>query len=466
MDETNITAQEENEEMTAAAKGTFDGEENESEYAAEQANEADELLDAVPELREFLNSSDEDSEPAAEEAAAKPARRSRKTPPKVPESSQESGEGAEQGSATADAKDAAGGASEPETDAEAGPTPTRNYRQIMAENRARYEEWQAGLEARAQSVGTVMILRTAMRQRRILNGTIVSVSAMGEDAPSELSPIAVAVMCEGTIVHIPFEEIYRSFPIDMTTVNRGSSTGRREFARRETAMAEKLYGLPIPFIITSMEAPDNDPANAFIIGSRREALAIIEAANYEPDRFGNVAVKVGDIVDGQIMAISEHSVQVNVGGVDSRVWAIRLSNRYLPNGASIKEHFYVGQMVKFLVKNIKTDSAGQHRVELSATEAELEAAKRKQGVAIKVGTHSLATITGVFQSKTSAHKVIKLYLDAYEMPAYSNSFPPTILGRLPSLGDVVRIQVAAFHESGHTRVNIIGVQDNAGTLRR
>ena len=72
----------------------------------------------------------------------------------------------------------------------------------------------------------------------------------------------------------------------------------------------------------------------------------------------------------------------------------------------------------------------------------------------------------MFQSKTSAHKVIKLYLDAYEMPAYSNSFPPTILGRLPSLGDVVRIQVAAFHESGHTRVNIIGVQDNAGTLRR
>ena len=277
MDETNITAQEENEEMTAAAEGTFDGEENESEYAAEQANEANELLDAVPELREFLNSSDEDPEPAAEEAAVKPARRSRKTPPKAPESSQESGETAEH-SATADAKDATGGASEPETDSEAGPTPTRNYRKIMAENRARYEEWQAGLEARAQSVGTVMILRTAMRQRRILNGTIVSVSAMGEDAPSELSPIAVAVMCEGTIVHIPFEEIYRSFPIDMTTVNMGSSTGRREFARRETAMAEKLYGLPIPFIITSMEAPDNDPVNAFIIGSRREALAIIEAA--------------------------------------------------------------------------------------------------------------------------------------------------------------------------------------------
>ena len=339
---------------------------------------------------------------------------------------------------------------------------------VLADARARESERLARQNSNSRILGDWMSLRTSMRRSEILRGRIASIQTNSLPNSDERSSVFATIIFDDVLsIKIPFEEIYRDYPIDMRTVSLETREGKRDFARRQMSMAEKLHDLEIPFVITTMAVEGQAVNDGIIIGSRRKALEILERINYEPDKNGRVSVNVGDTVQAQVISVSEHSVQVNISGVDTTIQANRLSFRYIPSGNEIKQYYYGGQTLPVVVKEIKVREDGKHTIVASALEAELESAKLMQGKLAREGDRATGVITRIVESKKNPGQItIFLFLNAFSFPAYATSYPPTMLGKRPNIGDTVRVQIESFKDNGLTKVNILGTQGSPGLFRR
>ena len=302
-------------------------------------------------------------------------------------------------------------------------------------------------------------LQSAMRRETIMYGTVASIEEkpLGETSSAYLKTgIFLTIIHNKTYkILIPFQALYRRFPVDMHTVDLNSEEGVRSFILRQRAMAEKLYGVTIPFVIDYMDANRVDPEADYAIGaSRAKALEIFEKANYEPGPDGNVAVTEGSFVtDARIISVSDWSIQCNVKGVDTIIPVRNLTYRYISKTTDISDLFKVGDTISVQVLQISKGSDGIHDIEVSAKPVELIKAKASS-LAIREGEMTYGTVTTIADSRNNPGQVvISLYLDMYDRPAYSNEFPASKLGFYPQPGDKVRVTVRQIFDSGMIRVS-------------
>lgn len=328
--------------------------------------------------------------------------------------------------------------------------------EVLRDARQREAERLIARQERERFLAGWSALRTAMRRHNIVNGVVSSVEIRHVGGPDEVTEdfVLLAVMLDGGYkVLVPLEEFYQENPIDMrTATNLDTAEGQRELTRRKKALAEKLYELQIPLIITDMEMNDRDETGAYdyaIVGSRRKALDIIEMQNFGSERGGNQTIKEGDMVPATITSVSIHGVAVVVGGVDTRIPMRLLTFRYLLDARTA---YHVGQELLVYVNKIETLPNGRHEIEVSAKQSELQSAKMRQKL-LPVGTSTLGVITSVRPAPSrpdipAGTLNITAYLKMYDMPAIVRGLPVAYLGRPPIAGDEVRLVVLGFTPAG------------------
>lgn len=328
--------------------------------------------------------------------------------------------------------------------------------EVLRDARQREAERLIACQERERFLAGWSALRTAMRRHNIVNGVVSSVEIRHVGGPDEVTEdfVLLAVMLDGGYkVLVPLEEFYQENPIDMrTATDLDTAEGQRELTRRKRALAEKLYELQIPLIITDMEMNDRDETGAYdyaIVGSRRKALDIIEMQNFGSERGGNQTIKEGDMVPATITSVSIHGVAVVVGGVDTRIPMRLLTFRYLLDARTA---YHVGQELLVYVNKIETLPNGRHEIEVSAKQSELQSAKMRQKL-LPVGTSTLGVITSVRPAPSrpdipAGALNITAYLKMYDMPAIVRGLPVAYLGRPPIAGDEVRLVVLGFTPAG------------------
>ena len=328
--------------------------------------------------------------------------------------------------------------------------------EVLRDARQREAERLIARQERERFLAGWSALRTAMRRHNIVNGVVSSVEIRHVGGPDEVTEdfVLLAVMLDGGYkVLVPLEEFYQENPIDMrTATDLDTAEGQRELTRRKRALAEKLYELQIPLIITDMEMNDRDETGAYdyaIVGSRRKALDIIEMQNFGSESGGNQTIKEGDMVPATITSVSIHGVAVVVGGVDTRIPMRLLTFRYLLDARTA---YHVGQELLVYVNKIETLPNGRHEIEVSAKQSELQSAKMRQKL-LPVGTSTLGVITSVRPAPSrpdipAGTLNITAYLKMYDMPAIVRGLPVAYLGRPPIAGDEVRLVVLGFTPAG------------------
>lgn len=295
-----------------------------------------------------------------------------------------------------------------------------------------------------------MGMDNAYRRGRILDGVISGVEERERDGRSM---VLLSVLYMDKIkVLIPFEQIYRTNPITQN-VDLSSEQGRYDYVARQKAMAEKLYGLTTPFVLTEMYL-DKDSLQYYAIASRAEALKLIEARNFDKDGSGHRRLEEGMMVDAVITSVGDYSVAVNVGGVDTRIRVPQLTYRYISGPDVLRQMYHVEDKLKVYIDSITDEEDGSHSVRVNARRWELEDAKSRQGL-LSLGDQCIGTVTGVFESSRNKGSVqILLYLDQYKIPASSNSISPNRLGLYPQVGDTMRVTVSGFNDNGFVYVHV------------
>lgn len=331
---------------------------------------------------------------------------------------------------------------------------TKSRKQAIKDARMREAERERRAKANSVFLGGWSGLQSAQKRGTIMYGTVSGIEEVdftGRENPDVRNSIMVVLLHNGMYrVTIPFSELYREYPIDMNTVSVDTEIGRRSFVARQKAMAEKLYGLETPFIVQDMFLDEGESGKYSILASRAKAVSLIEHRNFDPDREGNVAMQVGDFVPATITSISDYSIAVNVGGVDTRISVYQLTHRFIEGPHSLRNMYKVGQEILVQILDIKQKEDGSHNVTVAARPAELLDAKNRQHIIAHEGEQCFGTVTGVLKSRTPGEVRITLYLDAYNLPAVTNSFPPSRMGTYPQPGETVRVTIKEFNENGMT----------------
>lgn len=299
-------------------------------------------------------------------------------------------------------------------------------------------------------------LFTAYKQEEILNGRITGVSVK---SLKEEPLVCLQVLLDNNIsVNIPFNEIYGAGEnvLDMSTVNLKTEAGRRDYLRRQRAFAEKLYDAKTPFIIMGME-PGSDKERPYsdysIFASRKQALDRISEFYYGGER---PAYNVGDVRTAQIVSVGRSALYAYVGGVDVRIPAKEATARPLgPLG--LREYFSPGDEVPVYINGVFKTRFDTYGVRASARMAhDLEQREYQESI-LKKGDHCLGTITDIDLAE-SGNVIFQIYLDRYDMSAFTGKVPaPNAMGGPLRVGDVVRVEVREFSESGSVYVLIRSV---------
>lgn len=345
----------------------------------------------------------------------------------------------------------------------------RERRTQNIERLRREREREARLQENQRFLTGIKAVQESQRRKRICQGTIGAVvtktadgSPAGDDA-QEFAVILQVQMENGFIVNIPFSEFFRDNPIDMSSVDLDSTTGRQIFNRRQRQMAEKMYGAVVPFVVTDVFFDSSDDYR--IMGSRREALLIMEKNNFFPVRGMEPRIKKGDFYEATIISVGFYTVFLNVGGVDATIPVRNMTFRYVRNMA---DYYKVGQKVLVEISDIETNKQGNVVLELSAKSVELRMAKKRQETQrIDMGTLTLATITSVRKSNTRENAVvINAYIPFYDMPAIVQGMDPRAMEYSPMAGDQIRVSVTGFNDRGFLLVRFHGNHDASTLMMR
>lgn len=319
-------------------------------------------------------------------------------------------------------------------------------RRDVVQDRIRREDRQ---ERRDERNDAWADMQGAMLYGRILSGKITGVRNLNDR-------VYAVVMFGGIyLVLIPFQSFYVNNPINMSAANAATTAGQIELRQRQTAMLEKHYGYETPFIITRMERGEG---GAYVIlGSRSAALNRRAHENFTPSENGEVVMRPGDIVPAVVTSVAEHSIAVNVGGVDTRIRVSDLTFRYVPSGEKILENYSVGQTIPVMILESQKTEKGHWTCRVSRRRVEMEEAKVRHHLFAAPGDLTSAIVTGKYFRQDNGRAYLRLYLDAYDIPAATNNVPKRPNGEYPAIGESYRVSFQEYNEeTGVTYVNLRG----------
>lgn len=292
-------------------------------------------------------------------------------------------------------------------------------------------------------------MQGAMSHGRILKGKVSGVRNVNNRV------YAVVMFSEMYLVLIPFQNFYVEDPIRANAAGAASDADRANIMQRQTAMLEKHYGYETPFVVTRMEREDNDAY--IILGSRAAALVRRAHENFTPGENGEAVMRPGEIVPAVVTSIAEHSIAVNVGGVDTRVRASDLTFRYAPSGEKILENYAVGMTIPVMLMGVKKTANGNWACQISRRRVEMEEAKVRHHLFNTPGDLTSGIVTGRYFNAKTGWSYLRLYLDAYDLPAVTTTIPKRPNGEYPAVGESYRVAYRGYNEeTGVTMVQLRG----------
>lgn len=301
-------------------------------------------------------------------------------------------------------------------------------------------------------------LSSAMKEQTMLRGVISGIEEVSSDAGSQY--IFVSLIYQDRLkIMIPFIDLYRDNPV-RESVDTSTEEGKRNYLARQKAMAEKLYGLETPFILTHMVRGSSNAIDDYkISASRKKAIEIIEKANFEPNKKTGVArYEVGSDVDATVISVGKFGITASVGGIDTMVSAHQLTFRYISSPEVMKSYYHVGQTIRLHIRDIRINAKGKRSLIVEGHTAELREAAMRQKTLLSLNSSCIGTITSIKPSKKRPDAVvIRMYLDNYKMPAISNAIPPSKAGKFPKAGDKARVKVVGFRPDGMVLVQFRGL---------
>lgn len=329
--------------------------------------------------------------------------------------------------------------------------------QQRAERNEKNQKFFAGISA----------LQEAMRRKRILHGSVASVeqvSVAGTGAAAQRTTTLMGVMLDERFkVYIPFEEFYRDNPIDMNKVDLNSEEGIADFGRRQRQMSERLYGCNIDFIITNVIAVS--PNDYSVSGSRRQAMEILEMRNYISANDGDPYIRIGDVREADIISVGSFGLFCNVAGVDVSIPLRDVTFQYVTN---LNNLYKSGDKIEVDIMDISRRKDGHVELAVNAKAAELRSAKERQDSGVlRIGTTTIGQITSIRRSMRDPNRiVINAYLPYFKMPAVVSSMNPNTLAAAPQAGDMLRLVVTGFSDSGFVRTNCRGFHNVVNLTNR
>ena len=339
---------------------------------------------------------------------------------------------------------------------------------VISDAKRRAVERELKSQARIERVTAWAEVKAAKESGRILYARIVgtqrlSTAATAASAATEV--VAVALYDNKYKVIIPFSEIYRDNPINMSlyhgfkTLNEKGEVdelsvhdekAQSEYNRRQNGIIEKLYGYITPFLV--MEIEEGETADErVILGSRKKAIRHFTRANFLPREDGTTKIKAGDIVDCMVMSVGSGAIWVNVGGVDTKIPVANLTYRYIgtkyETGEVIKlsKYYFPGQMMKVLIKEVQQTPQGPELI-VTAKPTEQIANKVRQKSLITIGMQVKATIVNLGEGADGASVKMMCYLDDYDMPAFVPSYVPQGRGK-PERGRTALLTITGRNEN-------------------
>lgn len=292
-------------------------------------------------------------------------------------------------------------------------------------------------------------LQSAMRRKDILTGSVVSALV------KEGIAFAGVIMDRypDASIYIPFNEFYREFVFREVPNLRFLEENHSEeeiSLNRQIGVLRHAVGAAIPFIITNMamEQREDGGYDSVIIASRREAMAVIEKRNFQPDAEGNRRINVGDQVTGRIISVGRYGMRVNFGGVDTLVQLSRATNRFVSN---LNDVFVTGQSVEAVVREIEEDE--NHNVSLVV---DCRSAERMQNAhkvnLVPPGSVVMGTITTASADRINpGQSVLHAYIDTLGLPCTIYRLASATLGRDVRTGDRAVIVITGTSPEGYLR---------------
>ncbi len=318
------------------------------------------------------------------------------------------------------------------------------------------DEARAGREeenaARERDLMLQKSLESALKQKNVMDGKVVGVEDIrigGTDT------VAAAVLLNQRIkVSIPYDEMYTSQVMDMSTVDLETAEGRRHYLGRQRQMLAKVIGLKLSLILTEIIPDAEGKGHDRILGSRKQAAEKL-TRNYFM-RIGP-ETKEGETCYATVLSVSPHSLAATFKGIDFVIQQHMLTNRYL---IDLQTHYRPGDRIAFVMQNLKRNG---DRVTFRANTlaAELEE-MRSRWYMISVNTVAKAVITRVRRKNPNSRIDIYAYLPDYDFACKISRMSANDFGREIVSGDEVQVVITDFKESGYLEARIRSLHGNAG----
>ena len=340
--------------------------------------------------------------------------------------------------------------------------------EVITDAKRRAVERELKSKARIERVTAWAEIKAAKEAGRILYAKIVGAQRMNTGATASAARtelVAVALFENRYKVIIPFQELYRENPINMSlyhdfkTLNKVGEVDENsvydekllaEYNRRENNIIERLYGYITPFIVVDIEEGDSADERV-ILGSRKRAIRHFARANFLPAEDGSTKMKVGDIVDCMVMSVGNGAIWVNVGGVDTKVPIMALTYRYIgtryETGEVIKlsKYYYPGQMLKVVITEIEQTPQGPRLLVTGKPTEQMENKVRQKSL-ITIGMQVKATIVNLGEGSDGASVKMMCYIDDYDMPAVVPAYVPQGRGK-PERGRTALLTITGRYET-------------------
>lgn len=323
-----------------------------------------------------------------------------------------------------------------------------------AENAARNERRATAIrlsEERAARVALLSALRTAINRHTRYTGRVYT--AYERDGVA----YAAVMIPGGTTVLVPFDEMFRDNPINMTTVDTKSESGRHNLVLRQLQVLRRMVEAEIPVVIAYADSVRNEETGEVelrVIGSRQAAMATIEKINF-PEHPGARNIHVEDIAEGTVMSVATHAMRVNIGGVDVRVPKYIATNAFVND---MTEMYHVNDKVAFYIAGIsRRDSDGRVELKVDGRVAERVNSSSRLKL-IPVGSEVVGTITSTRRDNSNKEfSIMYAFVDSIKLPCIINSVHPKMVGRDLKIGDRVRMHVIGHTDSGFLRTSVYEV---------
>lgn len=314
-------------------------------------------------------------------------------------------------------------------------------RKVRQSRAARSEERARQTAAEQAELTNESALRSAIQRGRVFYGKVASVEEWKVGDYTEI--VSVVVLENAFKVIIPFKEMFKNSPINMSTINLETDDGRYEYMRRTRQFAERMIGGDIPFCITAIERDGND---LVMLGSRARAM---EQESRRTFGGKNPRYQVGDVVTAKITTVGIHAVVVLIGGVDVVIQQHRLTRRWF---LDLHDGYKVGDEIRAVITEVKDDPQTGISVVLDPVRVELDDAHERYNI-IKNNGRTKGVITNVIARRNregnKTGMAIYAYLPSFDLFARVIRVNANSFGRKITMGTQVMLRVIDHADDGY-----------------